>query len=301
MRILRSGAPDAYRTLGEVLRMKLAVICDEISMDFEHALDVMGEYGVKSVELRSLWGSNIGDLTDEQAERVRAAVQARGMSVCCLASPFFKCDLEGDEGGATGRVHQATERGLAGQMELLDRLIRFAKFFETDLIRVFAFWRHGDMTEDIERRIVEAFAEPAAIAEKAGVILALENEHACYLGGGVETARVLDAIDSPAVRGLWDPGNAFCTGYEVPFPDGYEAMKPRLVHVHVKDPVLRDGRYGFVRMGEGDIDYMAQFRALKADGYSGYISLETHYKPDNDSEKGSRQCLESLNRMLSEL
>ena len=277
--------------------MELAVIVDEISMEFEYALDVMLEYGVKNAELRSLWGTNIGDLTDEQAARAVAALKSRGIKVCCLASPFFKCDLEMAESGATGRSHQATERGMDRQMELLNRLIELAGVFDTKLIRVFAFWKHGDLTEDIERRIIEAFAEPVKVAEKAGVILALENEHACYLGTGGDTARVLRAVNSPALKAVWDPGNAVCAG-ENAFPDGYEAMKEWIVHVHIKDPIRVDDHYQFVRVGDGEIDYMAQFRALKADGYDSCLSLETHYRPDGNSEIGTRECLASLKEML---
>lgn len=39
-----------------------AVITDEITQDFERALDVMLEYGCRTAELRGLWGINIMDL-----------------------------------------------------------------------------------------------------------------------------------------------------------------------------------------------------------------------------------------------
>ena len=61
-------------------------------------------------------------------------------------------------------------------------------------------------------------AEPAAMAERRGMVLVIENEHACYLGTGAQTARVLAEIASPSVRAVWDPGNAFMDG-EQPLPD----------------------------------------------------------------------------------
>jgi hypothetical protein len=48
--------------------MRPAAITDEISQDFEHALGVLLEYGVRDAELRGLWGTNILDLTPEQQE-----------------------------------------------------------------------------------------------------------------------------------------------------------------------------------------------------------------------------------------
>jgi len=277
--------------------MELSIITDEISMDFGHALDVMLEHGVKSAELRSLWGANIVDLPDEEIGRAKSALDSREMTVSCIASPLFKCELQESGGGSTGRTHQAQERGLQEQMAVLDRCIHLASVFDTQFIRVFSFWRRGALTENIEAEIVRAFEEPAVRAEKANVILGLENEHACYLGTGEEIGRVIRAVNSPALRAVWDPGNAFCA-HEVPYPDGYEAVKDFIVHVHVKDVVWEDDKPKFVCIGDGDIDYVGQFRALEADGYEGYLSLETHYKPGGAAEEGSRQCLASLREML---
>lgn len=278
--------------------MELSVITDEISMDFDYALDVLMECGVKSAELRSLWNTNVGDLSDEQASKAKAALNSRGISVSCIASPFFKCDLSGSAKEATGKSHEAKKRTFDEQMELLERCIYLAHLFETKLIRVFSFWKHSELTDDIEKRIVEAFETPAARAQEAGVILALENEHACYLGTGEETARVLRMANLPALKAVWDPGNAFCAG-EIPYPNGYEAIKEFIVHVHLKDPVRTPEGCKFVRIGDGEIDYVAQLQALKADGYQGYLSLETHYRPDGIAEKGSRECLESLKKLLA--
>src|SRR5205814_1719242 len=116
--------------------MQLAAITDEISQDFEHALDVLLEYGATGAELRGLWGTNIADLSDDQVTRARTALRARGLRAVCLATPFYKCDLAyatENEGEAAGRMHLAKPRGLEQQMEMLGRCIRLAHTFETSL------------------------------------------------------------------------------------------------------------------------------------------------------------------------
>ena len=294
--------------------MQLAAITDEISQDFDHALDVMAEYGATGAELRGLWGTNIADLSDEQTQQARASLKARGMTVVGLATPFFKCDLlpvthEGGE--VSGPMHLAQTRGLEQQMALLERCIRLADVFETRLLRVFAFWRKDALTPDIEARIVDAFGPAIDLAAKHGITLGLENEHACLIGSGAEAAHLLSQINSPTLRAVWDPGNAFTLG-ETPFPDGYEAVKPYITHVHVKDARMVDtsdhGKQAeWCVMGEGAIDYAGQFAALKRDGYKGWISLETHYKPATGSgtdgkgtpEDGSRPSLAYLQKALA--
>jgi sugar phosphate isomerase/epimerase len=282
--------------------MKLSVITDEISQDFEHALDVMAEYNVRSAELRGLWGVNIGDLDPSQVRRARRALADRGMTVCSLSTPIYKCELETDEAAVAGRMHLARPRGVGEQMDLLKRCIELAHAFDTTIIRTFTFWRHGSMTPQIEAAIVAAYEQPAQLAGDGGVTLAVENEHACYVGTGVEVARVVQAIASEHVKVCWDPGNALCAG-ELPYPSGYEAVAPNVVHMHVKDATLdADGRTPrWCVIGEGVIDYRGQFDALRRDGYTGHISLETHYVPkDGTPEDGSRPCLAALRRFIED-
>jgi len=282
--------------------MKLSAITDEISQDFEHALDVMQEYGVKYAELRGLWNCNIADLDADQVKRAKEAMSAREISVCGLSTPFYKCDLDIDEGAVRGRMHLAQARARSEQIEMLRRCAGLAQSFNCNLIRVFTFWRKGDLTPEIEEQVVDAFAEPVEVARQEGVILGLENEHACYIGTGAEAARIISKVDSPSLRSVWDPGNALLAG-ETPFPDGYEAVKPFVTHVHVKDatPSSTTGQFDWCVIGEGAIDYLGQFDALRQINYPGFISLETHYIPQGGTpEEGSRACLAALRRFIKD-
>jgi sugar phosphate isomerase/epimerase len=279
--------------------MRLSVITDEISMDFAHALEVMKQYNCTGAELRSLWDINIADLSQEQLDWARKLLDKSGLECCCIASPLYKCELPGSSSGELGQTHQAKERGPEDQMDLLKHCAKVAKMFGTKNIRIFSYWRRGSLTPDIADAIEAGLSDAVKFAEDNDVVLLMENEHACYLGTGVETAEFLARFNSPALRAVWDPGNAFFAG-ENPFPDGYEAIRNYIAHVHVKDAEsLASGKKRFVVVGDGEIDYKAQFDALKADGYTGYISLETHYKPfAGTKEQGSVLCLQALNELL---
>jgi len=279
--------------------MRLSVITDEISMDFAHALEVMKQHNCTGAELRSLWDTNIADLPQEQLDWARKLLDKSGLECCCIASPLYKCELPGSGSGALGRTHQARERGPEEQMDLLKHCAEVAKMFGTKNIRIFSYWRRGPLTPEIADAIEAGLSDAVKFAEDNDIVLLMENEHACYLGTGVETAEFLARFNSPALRAVWDPGNAFFAG-ENPFPDGYEAIRNYVAHVHVKDAeLLASGKKRFLVVGDGEIDYKAQFDALKADGYTGYISLETHYKPfAGTKEQGSVLCLQALNELL---
>ena len=97
----------------------------------------------------------------------------------------------------------------------------------------------------------------------------------------------------------WDPGNAGARG-EKPFPDGYSHLpKNRIGHMHLKDVVSRDnGKTEWMAMGKGSIDFVGQFRALKRDGYTGAMSLETHWRGGGTPEESSRQSMAGLKALL---
>ncbi|MGQ9456085.1 MAG: sugar phosphate isomerase/epimerase family protein [Armatimonadota bacterium] len=282
--------------------MLLTAITDEISMDLAHALDVMKEFGCQSAELRSVWGTNIADISSEQLDQVQRILEQKGFSVCCIASPLYKCDLGNGLGEATGRTHQATARTAGEQLDLLKHIAKVAKRLGTRNIRIFSYWKRGDLTPEIEDAVANGIRDGVKFAEDNDLLLLMENEHACYLGTGAETAGFLQRINSPALRAVWDPGNAYMAG-EKPFPDGYEAIKGYISHVHVKDAeTLANGKKRFVVVGEGEVDYPAQLAALKTDGYTGYISLETHYRPfAGTPEQGSRLCLQALRKIIDDL
>jgi sugar phosphate isomerase/epimerase len=280
--------------------MELAVITDEIDTDLDRALDVMAEYGIRNAELRTIWGTNIADAPDEVIERAAHSLREHGARAIGLASPFYKCDLPmltEDALSGIGSLHDARERTFEEQLALLRRCVEIAGVLETNVIRTFTFWRKGMYTSEIEEAIVRAYDAPARIAEESGMTLVVENEHACYTGTGAQTARVLSEIASPNVRAVWDPGNAQRSG-ETSFPDGYAAIQPFIAHVHVKD-VARDGEWTVV--GEGVIDWLGQLQALRRDGYSGYLSLETHYAGHGTKEASTRACLVGLQRLLAQV
>jgi sugar phosphate isomerase/epimerase len=269
-------------------------------MDFERALDVMLEYGVTGAELRCLWDINIADLDEAGLSRAKSALDERGMTVTCISSPLLKCNLPRFEAEIVGDTHGARTRSLDDQRQLFRKCVRLARFFGTNLIRVFSFWKSGELTPEIEAEIVVVLREFAELAEEENITLALENEYACFTGTGEDTARVLRAVGSPALKAIWDPGNAVFAG-ENAYPDGYEAIKEYIVHVHVKDVVERNGELRFVCIGEGEIGYEEQLKALKDDGFSGFISLETHVDVETASEEPSKKCLATLNAMIAAL
>jgi sugar phosphate isomerase/epimerase len=248
---------------------KTAVISDEISQDLEIALGLAREFQLYSVEIRGAWGKGPQDLTADDLARAAGLVQAAGMTVCGVAPPLFKCELDDTE-------------AVTEHLGILRRSAAAAHALGTDKVRGFAFWKHGPL-EDRKARIVPHLKEAARIAEGEGVIIGLENEYATANNNVRRTLELLEAVDSPAMRLLYDPGNdVHDEEHEPAWPDSYELARGRIFHMHLKDP-KRDpatDKVTTVAIGDGDVHVEDLLRALIGDGYDGTISLETHYRRD---------------------
>lgn len=281
--------------------MRITAITDEISQDLGHALSVLKEYGATSCELRNVYGVYIVDADDAILARVQSDLASSGMTIDCLDTPLFKCNLDAvGTTDAAGATHNAAERTLSDQWPLLDRCIELATQLNTPYMRIFAFWRKGDLTDDRRTAIIEILTKAAGVAGASGITLLLENEHACLLGTAAETADVVRAIGSPWLKMVWDPGNAMMLG-EAPLPAGYDACKDVMVHIHLKDVATNeDQSRAWACIGSGNGQYPDLFRILAESGYAGSVALETHWKSaDNNPETASRACLAVMQQLLS--
>jgi sugar phosphate isomerase/epimerase len=283
------------------MAIPIAAITDEFSFDLDTALDAMAGVGMTGAELRLIGDRNIIDFSDEEVARVRQRVEQHGMTVLSIASPVLKCVLP-DAPPLDERFQQdvfGSSYTIADQPRLSERAFEVAEQSGARIIRVFSYWR-TTAPEQCFDRIVAALRDLADRAAARGLIIGLENEHACNVATGVEAGRVLAALDHPALKSIWDPANASILG-EVPFPDGYAALPHhRIVHVHAKDCHVHGHKPTWGPLGEMGIDWRGQIAALKRDGYTGAISLETHWRgPDGDRLRASIICGEKLRTLAA--
>jgi len=281
---------------------KVSVFTDEVSHDFEQALDLIKEWGVKYVELRTVDRTNITDLDDDGVARVKSLLDERGLTVAALGSPFLKCYLHEPKEGPAGDAFFSQANTYEEHLEILKRCGYLADIFGTRMTRCFSFWREEDPSA-VWDEIVERLQHSVKLAQEYGLVLAMENETSCNGGTPQEVRSLVDAVDSPTLGIMWDAGNAQWVDIEA-YPHGYEVVKDRIYHVHIKDPVVEaDGtRHGAV-FGEGLVNFRDMFVALQADGYDGPLSLEPHLLGGGKAGPVDqvKACVDNLRAMLDEL
>lgn len=281
---------------------KLGIISDEITQDLEQALKFLDQYSLHYVELREMWQKNIMSLSKQELARAREMIRAHNLTVSDIGSPVYKYNIPNMPARPEKRDTFRANFTEQDSEDLLKRSFELAHYFGTPKVRVFSYWRVPDPTKAYPY-VREKLAHAADLAGKNGILLVLENEHECNVGTGAELAHILDDIRSPHLRGNWDPGNDVMLG-EVPYPNGYELVRGKFAHVHVKD-VRKDpvtGKLKWAPVGGGIIDWKGQFQALLDDHYDGTMSLETHYRrPDGNRMESTRESLEGLLHIVQNL
>ena len=232
---------------------------DEIDDDPKVQIAVMQALGANHIEVRSAWGTNIVDLDDAQLGELKSLLDAADMKVSAIASPIGKVDVS---------------LPVEHEVERLRRAINAAKVLGARYIRIFSFYYGADVAvESIRDAVIERMRALADVAEESGVVLLHENEKDIY---GDIPERVLDIIEtvaSPALKVAWDAANFVQVGVK-PFDEGYAKLRPHLEYLQVKDALFSNA--AVVPAGEGDGDVLRTVEALKADGYTGFASLEPH-------------------------
>lgn len=277
----------------------LSIITDEISQDPEVAFSLAKEFGFDGVELRSVWDTPVEQLPEDKMRQLADRIKECGLQVSAIASSFLKDDWGNDDRAK------------------FDRLVKACHILDCKKVRGFSFWAAEDYTD---QKFADYLSTYDQLLEKEGLTLMLENDPAVNLNTGNALARFFSSHKLRNIGILWDPGNDIytCGDTVKPYPDEYEAVRPFVRHVHVKDAVHKNGEPVGVALGDGWMDFPGQFKALIADGYTGWVTLEPHFRLEGEideellkrpggaafSEGGympSKISMERLNEMLNSL
>lgn len=280
--------------------MKLGVICDGISNDLKHAVDVMDESGLEYAELQFVNGVEVGDHTSAQIHEFDALLRDRGKSVSCLSRHVFA--------GMTS-VNRPGDALHTQHMDSLRRVIDMAHVVGSPLVRIMTqrkeqiLWGfNGAERWNVALGAWDSMApmiEPAVeLAKAEGVTLVVETGNGTMVNSNYTARKLIDELGAgDTLKVLWDPANN-CWCHERAFPDGYEIVKDGyLGHIHIKDVIVDTPRatLTITQLGEGQLadQFQPLADALRADDYDGVISLESVYHPGNgDFEAGFRLCID---------
>lgn len=276
--LISSLAAPALFGRNKIDHSRISAITDEIARTPEDAIKFAQIYGLRYLELRDVPGRRGANyfISIEEPELKEAAKQfaAGGVKISFLNANLLKFGLPGTEPvRRTPETPDAREKRIAREKARFEqreqdliKSIRSAHILGCPYIRVFTFSRVAE-PESVFPRIAEVVNSFAAIAEREGVKLLVENETSCNVGKCSELAAFLKLTPSKAVGINWDSANG--VAMKEPIQEGYALLpKNRLHNVQIKGRSILDY--------PEKLDWTWIFDNLAKDGFKDRIGLETH-------------------------
>ena len=273
------------------------------------ALKLFHQIGLDGAEIVIQDGYRSGLPTDcpqELLHEVRECAKANQVEIIAL-TPY------------NSRFNSLDEEVRQSEIRAIERVIEYCEFFGAKYIRIYggnvAPGEENDHWEEKHEKLVESMRTLGDMAAKKGVTLVIENHFNTMTMSARQTADTIREIGHPHVKILYDQANLTFTGNEE-WQEAIQIQKGLVGHMHVKDLVFKGKNRAFVGnddvshpdedsrnvitriVGEGIIEWPEILRAMKADGYEGWLSLEyeRRWHPDDipDASIGMKKSADYL-------
>ena len=246
---------------------------DEVSDDLDVQIRALKELGWNHIELRTVDGKNVSTLSDEEFARVHRTLEENSITIACFGSTVANWGRE-------------VNRDLEMDLQELRTSIRHMHSAGVRYLRIMSYKVEDPqpLGTPMEEQVIASIKKIVKIAEDNGVVCLHEN---CLTWGGqshLHSLRLLEAVDSPALRLVFDTGNPVSIkdvsgGEPYYYQDSYlffEQVKEFVDYIHIKDAVVEnDGaRYVFPGQGGGRVREILKTVAEERPGLP--IAIEPH-------------------------
>jgi len=245
--------------------------------------------GFEGIELRM--GDEIpAESTPDELARLADAAQKSGITVVSLwdSSPLSKAPLNSPDPALRAKG-----------VEAIRQAIDFAHKLNCGAIllypgRVGSGAKFDIGYQDTWDRFSAELPKVIPDAEKARVVLTMENVWNKFLLSPLEMRSFIDQFHSPWLQSHFDMGNVMQFGYP---QDWILTLKSRIKRIHVKDYKLsaRAEQGRFVPLFEGDVDFKGVMQALVTVDYRGFLS------PEYGFEASDPNYLKTLSEKLDKI
>ena len=241
---------------------KLSAFADEVTDDFLKQVKYLVKEDVGYIEPRFINKKNIMDLNKHQLNEAKKMTQDHGLKVSAIGSPIGKVRLD---------------EPFEPHLDKFKHAVELALLFETPYIRMFSYYApEGQNIDDYRDQVMERMAAKVEVLKDVDITMVHENEANIYGHTAEHCVDIVETINSPKLRLVYDPAN-FVWGEKI--TDNVEScwplMKPYVVHVHIKDWKLGAKDVGSIP-GEGDGQIKELLAELAALNYDGCLTMEPH-------------------------
>ncbi len=213
-------------------------------------LAAMAALGLRRCTLRFVdMGNGVKNamgLTKPEVKQLKKQLEEFGLEVATLGSPIGKVKLLDVEDG-TANTYTPFKKYLKGDVA---KACDLSNALGTKLVRGFSFYHpKGTEPEEHLSQTIDQLGQIAEACADAGLLFGLEVEANLVGQTGELLKKIHKKVNHPALVLIYDVGNLITQGYT---PDEcfaeYEAMKPGLGWIHIKDyrPIKSSTRGGHI-------------------------------------------------------
>jgi L-ribulose-5-phosphate 3-epimerase len=274
---------------------ELGIVADEINRNFREAARIGMQAGLRRYEIRFLQSGRAPLCEVNELYEIERICAGEGLTITALSPGLFKWT-------------DTPEKFQREMIEVFPPAVEWAQRWKLPALIVFGFQKPGAteanadsiFAEGAPGWVLESLSKAAEQASAANLKLLIEPEPVCFADSAAAAARIIRAVDAPALGINYDPCNDAWMLRRDPLAD-FAAVAPYIANVHIKDQLdapRGSGLPTWVIPGHGMMDWRGHLQALKDSGYTGPISLEPHI--DGELET-IRQCKAAVETYLTEL
>ncbi len=243
--------------------------------DPAYAFEVIAAAGIRKIDLWGRMPQFSADPSVQDPDELLAKAARFGVRIANLGT------YPGDKFGSDDPAEQ--EASMAEMVLTIERAAQLG----ARSIRV----RPGDRDDPaLVGRLVPWFKRSAEVAERHGIYLGMENHQGSIAGNVVACADLCERVGSRHFGVLYEPCNLTHAG--VDYKEAFAAFRNYIMHLHVKDGRVQDGKFERTHLGDGQIEYGWVLESLASIGYEGDYALEYEICDIEPMETGLKKWVE---------
>jgi len=240
---------------------QLSAFVDEVTDDFLGQVKYLASENIRHIELRFLNKKNVINLNKAELTEAGKIIADYGLGVSAIGSPIGKVRLD---------------EPFAQHLDIFKSAVECALFFKTRFIRVFSYYApEGKDIKDYRSEVIDRFSAEVEVIKNIDIVIVHENETNIYGHSAESCVDIVEAVNSPKLRLVYDPGNfVWGQGIVDNVASCWPKMKPYVAHVHIKDWQLGSDVGSIPGQGDGQIREL--LKELAHCEYDGFLTMEPH-------------------------
>ncbi len=235
----------------------LTGFADEIDQNLTIQIENLQKLGMHYVEMRGVDGNNLIYHSDDKVKEIKERLDAVGIALSALGSPLGKIGIEDP---------------FEKHFEEFKRAVEIAHKMETKNIRMFSFYVPEGKGAQYKEQVFDRLGRFVDYAAANDAVLLHENEKGIYGEMAAECRELMEEFYGDHFKAIFDFANFVQARQDT--LKAYELLKDYIAYIHVKDALWENGSVVPAGMGDGNVATI--LKALYANGFAGFLSLEPH-------------------------